>query len=70
MASRDPLMTVRELAAYLQLSYDRTLDLIHAEEANPGSGIIASHIGNGAQKVYRIRPRDADRFLDSRRSAA
>lgn len=68
--AREPLMTVKETAAFLHITTQVVYDLINAEKVEPGSGLVASNIGTGRQTVYRIRPRDADRFLDSRRSAA
>jgi hypothetical protein len=68
--AREPLMKVREVAAYFGLEYGEVLDLIHAEEADKGSGLIAYNVGKGSQKVYRVRPRDVERFLDSRKAAA
>lgn len=68
--SREPLMTVKDVAEFLNVTTQVVYDLISTEKADPGSGLVATNIGVGRKTVYRIRPRDADRFLDSRRSAA
>jgi len=64
MAGVELMLTVKQVGAVLQKDEWAVRDLIH-------SGDLSAHnVGKGERSIWRIKPSDLNRYLDSRKSAA